>query len=249
MASKKGSKPMTPRIEVFDGLTVEEARFCAGYAGHGDRTRALKESGYGFSSDTSAYDRARELLRSPGVQKELKRQVRKLTPDDFLSDDAKEGLATAKDLMGSAQSKYHKNTLRLLNGLTLREQQFCNLVAGGKTAKDAYVGAGYRTIGEANIGANASRLVKKEAVKEEIESQIRAMTVAGSISRDKVLNGIFEHTKSENENTALKAWELLGKSVGLFVEDKAVAGAGFNINLTMGSTPAGVVIEGEKVGG
>ena len=120
MADKKKAKPMTPRIEVFDGLTVEEARFCAGYVAHGDRTRALKESGYGFNSDMSAYDRARQLLAKPSVQKELKRQTRLLKPETFLSDTERTELSKARDAMGERSEGLYREKLHLQNGLTIR---------------------------------------------------------------------------------------------------------------------------------
>ena len=130
-----------------------------------------------------------------------------------------------------------------------RHEQFATLVAGGMTARKAYVAAGFSGNGAAQ---SASRLVKQSAVERRIAElrdgqsnsaaswpiAAQAGSQQGWLSREYVLEnvkGILERALKEGKLTAaIQAARLLGLEMGLFRErlDKSFAWDGDLSKLT-----------------
>ncbi len=108
----------------------------------------------------------------------------------------------------------------------VRHEHFCCLRAKGMTATDAYIQAGYSAAG---ARANASRLISNDDIKGrilEIRAKITDKTVENAgLTEAFVINGLCEiaitcgdpSAKTWRPQAAIRALELLGKKLGLWI--------------------------------
>ena len=102
-----------------------------------------------------------------------------------------------------------------MNGLSERQQRFCDLVAAGTPAGRAYEQAGYRSKGAA-ADAQASRMLRFDKVAARI-AELRADSAErAGITRERILEFLSEVIESAEERTSdrLKAAENLSKMCG-----------------------------------
>jgi hypothetical protein len=103
-----------------------------------------------------------------------------------------------------------------------RHEQFAQLVAAGKTPAEAYAAVGYA---EKAAYTCEPRLLKCTSVEARVAElrQTVALAVAfqTAINRNNVLGGLWEiATNGNNESARVRALELCGKALGMFVEPK-----------------------------
>ncbi|MDH3700044.1 MAG: terminase small subunit [Alphaproteobacteria bacterium] len=108
----------------------------------------------------------------------------------------------------------------------VRHEIFCGLRAEGKTATAAYIEAGYS---EGGARANASRLIANENIMArilEIRTEITDKTVEkAGLTETFIIDGLREivetcsnpTSKAWHPQAAIRALELLGKKLGLWV--------------------------------
>ncbi len=71
----------------------------------------------------------------------------------------------------------------------------------------------------------ASRLLRDAKVVSEIDRLQRKDAAKVNLTREKIIAGLQEWASSDNPSAAVKAWELLGKHLGMF-EDRLVISNG-----------------------
>jgi hypothetical protein len=103
--------------------------------------------------------------------------------------------------------------------LNPRHEQFARLVASGKSLPESFIAAGYS---QANAASCAMRLSKKPNVRARIvelqESVTEAATTQAAIGRAWVLSGLRKIAENgQSENAQVRALELCGKELGMFV--------------------------------
>ena len=101
-----------------------------------------------------------------------------------------------------------------------RHEQFAQLVATGKTPAEAYVCAGYA---EKTAYTCGPRLLKKAPVRSRVgefqQTVAKATVTRAAIDREKVLSGLWEiASKGTGESARVRAYELCGKELGMFVD-------------------------------
>ena len=101
--------------------------------------------------------------------------------------------------------------------LNPRQQAFCrNVVTNGGNATKAYEDAGYSSNG-ANV--SASKLLANPSVKAEIASIRDDLEIAATVDRAYVITKLRNFAENgEKESNRIKATELLGKTLRMFVE-------------------------------
>jgi phage terminase small subunit len=103
------------------------------------------------------------------------------------------------------------------NGLTPKQERFCEEYVIDLNATQAAIRAGYS---EKTAKVTASKMLTKANVQERITELKNEINTRNGVSADFVINGIKEiAVKAEQENTRLKAFELLGRHVGIFERD------------------------------
>ena len=104
--------------------------------------------------------------------------------------------------------------------LSPRHQRFCQEYALGHNATQAYIRAGYSKKGAAQ---SAERLLRKAEIRSEVDrclkeqEAIRQRTVEVTVAE--VVNGLKEHATKGST----RAWELLGKHIGMWSEQAQTA--------------------------
>lgn len=103
--------------------------------------------------------------------------------------------------------------------LTAKQKKFCNEYMIDLNAKQAAIRAGYSKNTAKEIGYEN---LTKPIIKEYIANLQKEITCRTNITVDFVLNGIREIAlNGEAENNRLKAFDLLGRHVGIYENDKA----------------------------
>ena len=113
--------------------------------------------------------------------------------------------------------------------LSYKEQLFCNAYAnnGGNGTK-AVISAGYNQKTEAGCSVQASRMLAKDKIKREIESQKSFLMLRHSLTKEKIINEQFElyllARSNEEYKTASNILESLTKLLGYTprIEDKQI---------------------------
>lgn len=113
-----------------------------------------------------------------------------------------------------------------------RRERFARELAAGKTAKDAYVAAGY----SAN-DSNAAQLSKHPEIQQRLTEINSMATEHAVISKAWILNSLQEVAQrcmgdKWNAMGANKALELLGKEAGMFIERQEVGQPGTFAEMT-----------------
>jgi phage terminase small subunit len=104
-----------------------------------------------------------------------------------------------------------------------RHEQFCDLIAAGHPPARAYIAAGYS---KKTAYTSGPRLLKTPSVSArvaELQRSVAAVAVnRTAIDRDWVLSGLREIAENGSSDSArVRALELVGKELGMFVERPA----------------------------
>ena len=108
--------------------------------------------------------------------------------------------------------------------LTAKQRLFVSLIVQGHTRKDAYKHAyDIRTEDESNIATGAHRVANIPHVKDALDKSLGrledALLMDEKETRRFVMSELITHAKDmKGESAKLKALELIGKSVGMFIE-------------------------------
>ena len=113
--------------------------------------------------------------------------------------------------------------------LSLKEQLFCNAYAnnGGNGTK-AVITAGYNQKTESGCSVQASRMLVKDKIKQEIDRQKNFLMLKHSLTKEKIINEQFElyllARSNEEYKTASNILESLTKLLGYApkLEDKQI---------------------------
>jgi phage terminase small subunit len=118
--------------------------------------------------------------------------------------------------------------------LNPRHEQFCQLISAGHSPARAYVAVGYS---EKSAYTSGPRLLKTPAISgrvAELQQLVVQSTVnRAAIDRDWVLSGLRRVAENgASESARVRALELVGKELGMFVERPAVPWDGDFATLT-----------------
>ena len=103
--------------------------------------------------------------------------------------------------------------------LTQKQTKFCDEYLIDLNATQAYIRAGYKV---ANAEYSASRLLSNDKVSLYIKEKQDEIAHRNDITVDFVVNGIKDIALlGEQENNRLKAYDLLGKHLGIYEKDNA----------------------------
>jgi len=94
-------------------------------------------------------------------------------------------------------------------------------------ASRAYVAAGYKAASSQIAVANASRLIVSDSVARVIALAQEKRAARVQLAADDVLRGLLRETEQEGDKVAtarVRAWELLGKHLGMFVDRTSLEG-------------------------
>lgn len=115
-----------------------------------------------------------------------------------------------------------------------RRERFAQLLAEGKSTHDAYIAAGYKP----NRG-NATRLKANEVIRKRVQELQNEAAMEAKITKADVLRMLQEDRNDARANgqysPAIRAAELIGKELGMFVDRSE----NVNMNYVIGATPAG----------
>lgn len=135
------------------------------------------------------------------------------------------------------EPKVHPTPAPRLKNLTHKQALFCEEYMRDHSVMGAYVRAGFKS---KHANSNAYRLFKTELVQKRIEElkAIRAAENALTVNmvRDRLVEIATNASKEGRHSAAIRAWELLGKYLGMFVERSQV-------HVTSGRTQAEVDAE------
>jgi hypothetical protein len=103
-----------------------------------------------------------------------------------------------------------------------RHEQFAQLVATGKTPAEAYGAAGYAEKTAYTCGPRLLKIPTVNARVAELQRTVaQAVVLRIVIDRHKVRAGLWEIAqKGNSESARVRAYELVGKDLGMFVEPK-----------------------------
>ena len=113
--------------------------------------------------------------------------------------------------------------------LTQAQERFCDLVIRGETYRASYRKAfSNTTASDSTVSANANKLMRDERIAKRINDgwneTVEYLAEDVQASKRYVLKGLLALSKNANqEGTKLKALEMMGKAVGMFVHQEAVA--------------------------
>jgi len=108
--------------------------------------------------------------------------------------------------------------------ITAKQRHFASLIVEGHSQRDAYRQAyDTNTMNEASISVNASRLANSPKIASLLEASLskRTETIIGDqiATRRYVMEHLIDmHQNAKQENSKLKALELIGKSVSMFTD-------------------------------
>lgn len=104
----------------------------------------------------------------------------------------------------------------MIPSVTPQQQTFVDLYVGGMTKYEACEAAGYR-----NCESYARQLLGKTNVKQYVEiARVRGTGIAAKVTPELILQGIFKETHNSSAGIRLKAWDMLAKIKGLYIEQK-----------------------------
>jgi len=110
-----------------------------------------------------------------------------------------------------------------------RRERFAQLVAEGKSTHDAYIAAGYKP----NRG-NATRLKANEVIRKRVQELQNEAAMEAKITKADVLKMLMEDRQDARDNgqysPAIRAAELLGKELGMFVDRSESVNTNYNIS-------------------
>jgi hypothetical protein len=103
-----------------------------------------------------------------------------------------------------------------------RHEQFAQLVAAGKTPAEAYAAVGYAPKTAYTCGPRMLKVPSVSARVGELQQTVaQAVAIRTTIDRNKVLAGLWEIAQNgKSESARVRAYELCGKDLGMFVEPK-----------------------------
>ena len=113
--------------------------------------------------------------------------------------------------------------------LTPAQERFCELVIRGNTLRSSYRQAfNNYTASDSTVSANANKLMRDERIAKRVDEgwgeTVEHLIEDVQASKRYVLKGLLALSKGANqEGTKLKALEMMGKAVGMFVHQEAVA--------------------------
>lgn len=116
---------------------------------------------------------------------------------------------------------------RMSQPLNPKQLKFVELYLAGNSAKQAYIGAGYAARGNA-AETNAARLLRKAQVKAAIDLARTNAAEKHNLTAEWVLAGLKREAEREGEGSShaarVKAYELIGKTFGMFVDRQEHSG-------------------------
>ena len=113
--------------------------------------------------------------------------------------------------------------------MTQAQERFCTLVIRGTTLRSSYRQAFCNsTASDASISASANKLMKDPRISKTVEDgwneTVEYLAEDVQASRRLVLRELLHLVKAgKQEGTKLKALELMGKTIGMFTQQEAVA--------------------------
>ena len=113
--------------------------------------------------------------------------------------------------------------------LTQAQERFCALVIRGNTLRASYRQAfNNQTASDSTVSANANKLMRDERIAKRVNDgwaeTVEHLIEDVQASKRYVLKGLLALSKEANqEGTKLKALEMMGKAVGMFVHQETVA--------------------------
>lgn len=113
--------------------------------------------------------------------------------------------------------------------MTPAQERFCELVIRGNTLRSSYRQAfNNNTASDSTVSANANKLMRDERIAKRVDEgwaeTVEHLIEDVQASKRYVLKGLLALSKGANqEGTKLKALEMMGKAVGMFVHQEAVA--------------------------
>ena len=99
--------------------------------------------------------------------------------------------------------------------LSPRRAKFAQEYAIDGNGQRAARAAGYA---EKNAKVTASRLLTDDNVLREVDRHQRKAVIRHTLTREKVIAGLQVWAENDNPAAAVKAWELLGKELGMFAD-------------------------------
>lgn len=142
---------------------------------------------------------------------------------DFTSEQMRASVGRTTDTLRVTDSK-PKGTPREKGRLTAKQRLFVSYIVQGMSHREAYKRA-YKpqTDNEATIASNAHRTVSDPKVKALLDESLgkheNALIQDEVAMRRHIMTELLEHSKSmKGESQKLRALELMGKAVGLFVD-------------------------------
>jgi len=107
-----------------------------------------------------------------------------------------------------------------------RHERFAQEVASGRSQSDAYESAGFRSATPAATKANASRLMSRPEVRERVAELQVAQGRQSEIKRGDMIDMLLADRARAHANrqiaAAVRAAELIGKMLGMFVDRREV---------------------------
>jgi len=158
----------------------------------------------------------------------------------------KEQARTEAALAGGFGGDHERNTSGLMVGghnkgrdrVSDKQMAFVRSYARHHVGARAAREAGYSESSAKSIG---TQLLAKEKIRTALAAEEERIEKSFDISREAILKGIFNETTDSQAGIRLKAWELLGKAKGVFVEKQQQTGSGIVFNLNLQGAPIGVI--------